>query len=36
MIYSDHAARVWDSATGREVAVLKGHADRIVTAHFSR
>jgi eukaryotic-like serine/threonine-protein kinase len=36
VIYSDRAARVWDAATGREVAVLKGHADRIVTAHFSR
>ncbi len=34
-IYSDRAVRVWDSATGREVAVLKGHADRVVTAHFS-
>jgi len=35
IICSDHAARVWDSATGREVAVLRGHTDRIVTAHFS-
>ncbi len=34
-IYSDHTARVWDAATGREVAVLKGHADRVATAHFS-
>jgi WD40 repeat protein len=35
MIYSDHAARVWDSASGREVTVLKGHTDRVATAHFS-
>ena len=35
IIYSDHAARVWDAASGREVAVLKGHTDRVVTAHFS-
>jgi WD40 repeat protein len=34
-IYSDRAARVWDTATGREVAVLKGHADRVISAHFS-
>ena len=35
IIYSDRAVRVWDSATGREVAVLKGHTNRVVTAHFS-
>ena len=34
-IYSEHAARVWDAATGLEVAVLKGHTSRVIAAHFS-
>jgi WD40 repeat protein/serine/threonine protein kinase len=35
VIYSDHAARVWDVATGRELAVLKGHTNRVVSVRFS-
>jgi WD40 repeat protein/serine/threonine protein kinase len=34
-IYSDRAVRVCDPSTGQEVAVLKGHTNRVVTAHFS-
>jgi WD40 repeat protein/tRNA A-37 threonylcarbamoyl transferase component Bud32 len=34
-LYTDRAARVWDAATGKEIAVLKGHEDRIVSARFS-
>jgi WD40 repeat protein/serine/threonine protein kinase len=34
-IYSDRAARVWDASTGLEVAVLRGHTNRVISAHFS-
>jgi eukaryotic-like serine/threonine-protein kinase len=34
-IYSDRAVRVCDPSTGQEVAVLKGHTNRVVAAHFS-
>jgi WD40 repeat protein len=35
-LYTDRAARLWDAGTGKEIAVLKGHQDRIVSATFSR
>jgi WD40 repeat protein/serine/threonine protein kinase len=31
----DRTARVWDTATGRELMQLRGHADRVWTAAFS-
>src|SRR5262249_50321552 len=34
-LYTDRAARVWDVETGQEVAVLRGHTDRVVSAEFS-
>jgi WD40 repeat protein len=34
-LYTNRAARVWDAATGKEIAVLRGHTDIIVAAHFS-
>jgi WD40 repeat protein/serine/threonine protein kinase len=34
-LYTDRSPRVWDVATGRELVVLKGHANRVVTANFS-
>ena len=34
-LHSDGAVRVWDVATGREVHVLTGHGDRVVSAGFS-
>jgi WD40 repeat protein/predicted Ser/Thr protein kinase len=34
-LYSDGAVRVWDVASGREVRVLAGHSDRVVSACFS-
>ncbi len=33
---TDRVARLWDARAGEEVAILKGHGDRIVTARFSR
>jgi WD40 repeat protein len=33
--YTDRVARVWDAATGKQVARLKGHKDRVVSAVFS-
>ena len=32
---SDRTARVWDAATGREIAVLKGHENWVLSAAFS-
>jgi tRNA A-37 threonylcarbamoyl transferase component Bud32 len=34
-LYTDHAARVWDVETGKELAVLKGHSDTVLCARFS-
>jgi WD40 repeat protein len=34
-LYTDHVARLWDTATGREIAVLKGHGGRVLWAGFS-
>jgi WD40 repeat protein len=34
-LHTDRAVRVWDVASGREVHVLKGHTDRVVSACFS-
>ncbi len=31
----DNTARVWDAATGKELAVLRGHEDRSTSAQFS-
>ena len=31
----DRTARVWDAATGAEIAVLKGHEDGVNSAAFS-
>jgi WD domain, G-beta repeat len=31
----DKTARVWDAQSGKEIAVLRGHDDRVVTAAFS-
>src|SRR5262249_8320175 len=33
--YPDCTARVWDAATGQELAVLKGHTGPVVWADFS-
>jgi WD40 repeat protein len=33
-LYTDRAVRLWDTQTGKEVAVLKGHTNRVVTARF--
>lgn len=33
--YTDRVARVWDAATGKQLAVLRGHRGRIRTAAFS-
>jgi WD40 repeat protein len=35
IVYTDRVARVWDVARRKEVAVLRGHQSRIVTAQFS-
>src|SRR5262249_14153268 len=32
---ADKTARVWDAAIGKEIAVLRGHADGVVSAAFS-
>jgi eukaryotic-like serine/threonine-protein kinase len=34
-IYSDHSARIWDVVTGKELLVLRGHTDRVVSVRFS-
>ncbi len=31
----DRTARVWDAATGKEIAVLRGHEDSVYSAAFS-
>jgi WD40 repeat protein len=33
-LFTDRAARVWDADTGREIAVLRGHTDIVVSAVF--
>ncbi len=32
----DGTARVWDAATGKELAVLRGHEGEVRSAQFSR
>jgi WD40 repeat protein len=32
---ADKTARIWDAATGAEIAVLRGHADRVLFAAFN-
>src|SRR5262249_29871642 len=32
----DHTARLWDARTGKELALLRGHAGAVLTAAFSR
>jgi WD40 repeat protein len=34
-LYTDRAVRLWETASGKEVRVLKGHTDRVVAASFS-
>jgi WD40 repeat protein len=34
-VCEDRTARVWDAATGRETAVLRGHSEAVSTAAFS-
>jgi WD40 repeat protein len=34
-LYTDRVARIWDAVTGKEVYVLRGHTNRIVSASFS-
>ena len=31
----DKTARLWDAATGKEIAILEGHQDRLTGADFS-
>ena len=33
--YTDRVARLWDAATGKQLAVLRGHKGRVRTAAFS-
>ena len=33
--YTDRVARLWDAATGKQLAVLRGHQGRVRTAEFS-
>jgi WD40 repeat protein/serine/threonine protein kinase len=33
--FTDRAARIWDSQTGKELVILRGHEDRIVSVQFS-
>jgi WD40 repeat protein len=35
VVYTPNTARVWDAATGKETAVLKGHGMHLVSAEFS-
>jgi WD40 repeat protein/serine/threonine protein kinase len=35
VIYTDCVARVWDLASRKEIAILKGHKSRVVSAQFS-
>jgi WD40 repeat protein len=32
---SDKTARIWDASTGKEIAVLRGHEDVLLSAAFS-
>jgi WD40 repeat protein len=32
---ADKTARIWDAATGKQIAILRGHDDRVDSAHFS-
>ncbi|HEV3262220.1 MAG TPA: WD40 repeat domain-containing protein [Gemmataceae bacterium] len=34
-LYTDRVARVWEAATGKELRVLRGHTNRVVSACFS-
>ena len=31
----DNSARIWDAATGKQIAALQGHTDRVRSAAFS-
>ena len=33
--YTDRVVRLWEAATGKQLAVLRGHTDRVITAAFS-
>src|SRR5438046_6083073 len=33
---ADKTARVWDRASRKEIAVLRGHLDNVISATFSR
>jgi WD40 repeat protein/serine/threonine protein kinase len=33
--YTDRVARIWDTFTGKEMVILRGHTDRIISASFS-
>jgi WD40 repeat protein len=33
---TDHTARLWDAATGAELAVLRGHEREVLSAVFGR
>src|SRR5690348_9707848 len=32
---SDNTARIWDSANGKQLAVLDGHTGAVIAAHYS-
>jgi WD40 repeat protein len=34
-LYTDRVGRLWDAATGKQVAVLRGHKSRVPAAAFS-
>ena len=34
-LYTDHVARIWDTSTGKELLILRGHTGRIASASFS-
>src|SRR5262249_2915081 len=33
---NDKTARIWDAASGKEIAVLRGQSDNVLSADFSR
>ncbi len=35
LTYTDRVVRLWEAATGKQLAVLRGHTDRVITAAFS-
>jgi WD40 repeat protein len=35
VLYTNRVARLWDAATGKELAILKGHTDHIQSVTFS-